>query len=559
MATKLMNSVRSSIVEETVGKTILGEYISSIDGYLLDTYCNPSSDGSNYAIPDVISCCNMFPGLRERFIKLYNGVLGNTSGVENIPDKIKVIQGALFDGLVFGYDASSGKVELYTANMNLSTDITNVGRDFSDEKFCKDVMKNNLVGKFKSLRVDVEYNNGSDEFSYKFVNHRKALLLGSTYFIPYLPILRSMKFIEDMMNTGKAVMVVQQVPQGGHKARVITENRELLGKYCDDPNCVGGLKCDYYPLKSFMYAPCLGAPSTTAMCTNVDLFNLDRLQVVSGSDIDKLGIEKPVNPLRSVFSNCEIDRCLMDIFEEDRDKYWEIITTLPRSSEFFGGNTYDGDKMVPRGAMSNYLHSLKSDELNQVESMIPGVKDGISRKSAIIRSFTEVDPSISVEEMSNLLKKHVCRVLIRKKDCTFSSLTVTNNVEYLKMFYGNDYMKYYESFNVRFSVLCSKIVQGYRVEDTFIDMGFEDYYYEMRREKSLDSITPESLTEKYRDELRHSLSIYYSESRYPGYNKLGEDTILARSLFAVLANNGSPMGYYRNVTMSNIVKLFVMS
>lgn len=571
MAKKLINSVRSTVVDEIVGNTILGEYTADIDNFIWNTYNSPSPDGVNFAIPDVISCCNMFEGLREKWVKLYDSVLGNTSGVENIPDEVKVIQGSLLDGLVFGYDASTGKFEVYTANFNFTNwgmasetlqgsnyyHPDRVGSCICDETYCNAIMKSNLSAKFKCLRVDVEYFNGGDEFRYDFVNHRKILLLGDTYFIPYLPVLRAMKFIEGMMNKNKSLLVLQQVDQGGQKARVITEHKGLLGNYCDDPSCVGILKSDYYPLKGFMYAPCLGAPSTTAMCTSVNLFNLDRVQEVSEEDIQKLGIKKPDNPLRSVFSSSEIDACLRDAFEENPDKYWDIVTTLPRSDEFFGGNTYDSDKMIPRGAMMNYIHSLKPDELHKVESMIPGVQEGIARKSVILRSFKEVDKNISKDALADLLKNNVCRVVIRKKDCTFSSLTLTNNVDYLKIFYGDNYIRYFESFNVRVNVMINNLRKGYPIRDCFEDMGFELYYDEMVREKSLNDITPETLTDEYCHGLRNSLSIYYNESIRQGYN-LGDDTILARSLFAVIANNGSPVGYYRNITISTIVKLLVM-
>ena len=109
----LTGTVRSSALEASLGKTLMGTFIPQIDAFLRSSL---SQKGNNIEIPTLGYLFKNIPGMKEPFIELYNSRMGLEKGVEVIPDDLKASQGALLDGLCFGYDLEGGGYALYTMN-----------------------------------------------------------------------------------------------------------------------------------------------------------------------------------------------------------------------------------------------------------------------------------------------------------------------------------------------------------------------------------------------------------------------------------------------------------
>lgn len=130
MATKsIVGRVRSTQLEQSLSGTIVADYVPQIDSNFMSLLQNK---GDNIMIPSLgYFMSDIAPESKNRFINLYNRTMGLEDGVENIPDEVKAVQGALFDGLCFGYDTTSDTVAIYTMNFDLLMNDLDVNRDMA--------------------------------------------------------------------------------------------------------------------------------------------------------------------------------------------------------------------------------------------------------------------------------------------------------------------------------------------------------------------------------------------------------------------------------------------
>lgn len=442
MATKSVTSVvQSTSLEQNLGRTIMGEYISNIDKIILDLF---QGTGYNVCVPTLEYLADTLPGLKEKLVTVYNMNMGLQEGVQNIPDELKVSQGALFDGLCFGYDTRDDSYELYTLNFSLLNLMGNTGANMS-----KQCIEKNLKGEVKGYRIDVEYIVSSDSFSCKPVNHRKPIddSDNGVKLVPYIVIARMMKILETMISGGSVLKTVQEVGDL-QKIRCVTRNVNVLEKFCDSKLAVQDLSCSYFPLKAFFYVPVLGAPSTTSMVTNINLFRLCEIRVLKSiSQVKALGVEKPKNPIEDVIIEGVIVSKLMTLKGTNGIMLMNLINNFPKSQDILGG--LESAEQVSSTTLSKYLHSLKRKEMAEVAKMIPDCMSDIKRIIGVFRAEPIGVHPEEFDKLRDLLKKHICKFTIRKKDCSLSSIIGTNSREMLEVIYGKDYFKKYEGFGVR--------------------------------------------------------------------------------------------------------------
>lgn len=442
MATKSVTSiVQSTSLEQNLGRTIVGEYISDIDKIILNLF---QEEGMNVCVPTLEYLLDTLPGLKDRLITLYNLNMGLQEGVQNIPDDLKASQGALIDGLCFGYDTKDDTYALYTLNFNLLNLMGNTGVNMA-----KQCIEKNIKGEVKGYRIDVEYTLSSDSFSCKPVNHRKPIDDSDegVKLVPYVVIARMMKIIESMLSSG-SVLKTSQIIGEMCKVRCISRNVQVLGKFCDSPSAVKQVGCSFFPLKAFFYAPVLGAPSTTSMVTNIDMFRLCELRALrTVSQVKALGIEKPVNPVESVIAENIIVTELLTMKGNNPLKLMQLVDNFPKSGNILAG--VEDANQINSTILTKYLHGIKRKELEEVIDSIPYCRE---RLNSQMKLFIGEAKSIPEEEFGNLreiLNNHICKFTVRKKDCSLSSTIGTNSKKMLSTIYGKGYFKKYEGFGVR--------------------------------------------------------------------------------------------------------------
>ena len=84
-----------------------------------------------------------------------------------------------------------------------------------------------------------------------------------------------------------------------------------------------------------MYAPVLGAPSTTAMKTRIDFLNLETVMGVSNyKQCASFGIQRVKDPVSVLFKEQAILSTMADIRVNRPDEYTRLIAKLPDSYIF---------------------------------------------------------------------------------------------------------------------------------------------------------------------------------------------------------------------------------
>ena len=546
MATKKadITLVKSTDLERNLGRTITNNFYKYIDNF----YTQYLSDKSNnFVVQSLNPMLEDLPQLKAKLIDLYNKTFGMESGVESIPDEIKAVQGALLDGLVFGFDLETQATELYTMNAKLL-----YGMDSNVEFIDKKVMDKNKVGEYKAFRIDVTYKEGSKSFEFKAVNHRKVLN-GDTIFIPYLNILRGMKLVEHFLDSGSVLKVVQNIG-GMEKVRVITKSTKVLAEFCDDPSVVEYLNCEYFPLTGMMYVPVVGAPSTTAMMTKVNIFSLDYVSKCKNmASIVKMGIYKDDNPVRTLVAENVIVQMMEKIKATSPDEYNKILKKLPHSKSL---SNVEGE--VTPIMLTKYLHQLSKADAEKVYSVIPGVQEEIGYKKFLLNSpksvykASDATKPITKQEIYKLLDNNICKILCRSSSCMLSSAICTNCNEYLSRLYGKDYYGKYESLGARCSAMLEEYRQGRPAKDCCKDYCIDfNAFTEIVNTPEFEGMSSDEFKSVYAKKMGIRTRSSNNSSDSPNIN--------VRQCFATRTEEGTVTDYYKSINVSQILQIGVLN
>ena len=532
MAESYIGCITSADLEQALGRTMIGGYTKNIDNIILNGLNNLSE---NVFIADMNYIFEEIPELKQRYINTYRGVMGNVNNVEYIPNDLAALQAALFDGLCFGYDTTNGSYALYTMNFNLLMDTNDL-----DIRYAKQCIDKNVKGEVKCYRLDVEYSNSSDSFSFKLVNHRKVMDTENILFVPYLYVLRLMRMVESYISTGN-IFCIRQDKGGVTKERYVCSNPSIMVTFS---GVSGRLQPAYFPLKGFFYAPVLGAPSTSSMVTNVNLFDMYYIGRRGEADVQRAGIKPVKNPVKNMLLERSIITRIMDLYSKDPDGTLRLLQGIPHRDNL------PSDGELTHGKLSLYLHSLTTKELVTVCKMIPGATETFGRFSMFDGNVEEIS-DLSKENLQYVLNKHLCRVIIRKKDCSLSSMVCTNNNEMLSMVYGDGYYGKYESFTPRFYRMIELLKNGVSPAEATKRMGFdgmEDIIQEYRGRLYTD---PNEFIEDLLKSFKEALGITSGRTT-------GNDYILARGIEGYITPKGVE-GYYKNIDPSKVVDAIILA
>ena len=543
--------VSSSELEQRTKNTIISNYDESIDKYIL----NFLNKKGSVDIPTLKHFLSMNPDYSSRLKELYVEKMEGFN-VAKVDEDTMVAQAALFDSLCFVYDSTKDTFTLATMNFELLYDC---GIDYD---MLNQVLKKNASGIVKAYRVDLEYN-GSTEFTFKVVNARDFDIDESKsdededkrfYLVPYAFIPRIMYFIQGTLDKGSVIKVKVH-----EKVRLITQNKDVLSAMCDIPSAVDGVQSVYFPLKGFFYAPSVGAPSTSSMVTNIDVFNIDMLKIVTNveSEIKACKIHKPVNPTKDLVAESLVCNTLMRTKNSNIDRFTEIVDSLPKRN-LLPENVGE----VNQVKLARYLHSLPEPTKKRVYKLV-GVIDEIERRSTLLgtgRAMTEDDLS----DLEIVLKNSICKIIIRKKDGKLSSIFCTNSTALLSKIYGKGYVGEYEGFSVKFRGFYDWLKRN-RDANTTKMMTFLHKYGLPYDEDAVENVflcisKGAKSDESVKDRLfgyfaeREGINIRSSKAQSESVSKAkGEGTLLVRTLNAYKDVDGNVVDYYRNVDKSKVV------
>lgn len=539
---------------EKLGPTIIDGYSNAIDGYFLQCL----SKGGKISIPTMQRFMQLNSSYMEEMLGLYCDILNsNDIGVVEVDVNTMAAQGALFDGLCFVYDCVKDEYTLATMNFDLLYDL-GVSCDM-----LRQVVAKNKKGIVKAYRIDIEYINSEDYYYFKPVNARdydidESKADGSDdkrfYLIPYLFSERFMMMVKSFLKKGMTLRIHQSL-RGVEKTRFISENKEVLKSMCDIPSAVDGVKCQYYPLRGFFYAPVVGASGMTAMVTNVNVFDVFMLKVASENDFERYNVHKPVNSLRDMLGSSLVCNKMMQIKAKDDNEFAYLIASLPYNNKYFVGDVDN----IGGSSISRYLNSITEAGKEKVYKKL-GVAGEIERRQKV---FGEGRPLTS-EEMGNLndiLKKGICRLVIQKADGKLSSIFCTNSTKILSYIYGNDYISNYEGFSMKFYSFYNWIC-GQEEPSAMDIMKVLRYYGLTYENRDVDvvlatvrsgNIKSDYSEAKLKSHFSDRMGINLKSSNSSAKRSNNGSTLLVRTITAYLDADNNPAGYYKYLDSSKIV------
>lgn len=547
---KLEGSMSTEELQGRLLKTKQFSHTNEINAYLTNCIKTP---GDNISMPTNGFFAELSPTYRQEMINLYNGTFGLFDEVNLIPEEVKISQAALLDSLHYGYVVAEEKVELYTMNPGIFIPEMST---LQENELTK-IIEKNKVGLVKCYRVDLEYSQQNESsVNFKLVNHRREVDdNGNVYLIPYLSGVRLMLLVQSFLNKGFILKTKQEIA-GGEKVRCITLKSDILQKYCDEPSAVEGVEAKYYPLKAFFYAPVLGAPSTSSMVTNVNLFRLSELKrITAARQLTDLGVQKPKDPVQTMLRESSIIAVLMGIKSNNPDDFMRIVDKLPKRDEILGDVLTDD---ITARHLSMYLHTLKNAEVQTVLKLVPTAKVLMQNRSEVFKDCRRATPE-ELQDIRGLLKNHLCRFIIQKKDFNLSTMTGTNSPEILKAIYGEDYFNKYESIGVRFNAAYDYSER----EHCSIEEGMRKYALDESSGIDLKAVSAEAVNETVdnehitvRDAYKNAL-FYVAGSRQRKSSSSG--SVMMRTIDAYKMGDKVSDGYYRNIDPEKIKSVFVLS
>lgn len=465
-----ITSVSMTMLERRIGDTIMATYLREMDSMYEKQL---KSKLGTVSIPSLQLFATMANGLKGRLIDLYNQKMSRVKGFDTISDDIKFAQGALMDGLCYVYELETGKVTLATMNLDILCDL-DVEFDMQ-----KQIIEKNKKGIIKAYRIDVEYLNGDKEFTFKAVNARNYDIdehkpdtdeTKKFVLVPYIAGVRLMKMCEGLLNKG-SVLRIRQSNEGVVKIRFLTNNINILKEYCDDPCAAEAVKGSYFPLKGFFYVPVVGAPSTTAMVSRVDVFNIDNIRVIKSKDqIEQAGIKKPTNPVRDLIGERYFVSTMLQLKGKDLEAFSDMLKKLS-----YQGKLIKNPEMVDASELRSYLHSVTPAAVEKAYRLT-GIVEKINRSMEYIGSTCRPMTKEELDNIERTLKNNICRFIIRKSECSLGSVFATNDRHLLGGLYGKGYFGIYEGFSARFARLESFLEEMF--EDVREDVDNEGAYFE---------------------------------------------------------------------------------
>lgn len=520
------------------------QFASDFTNYVLN--CIKSGD---IGMPTMEYCRQNFKGYTDTLIKVYHAAFDSFKGVEEIPDSIKVAQGAVLDGFMYMYDAANAELKgICSANPLLLGDEV----DGSYDKLLKKIFKKNQEGEIFGYRLDFTYNDYSNtEGEFKIVNHRTVMDEESVVVVPYIVGDVICATVNKLLQGGGMVAFKQTLPNGSVKVRATSNNVEHLKHYSDDPLAVEGLQVEYYPLQGFIYIPSMGAPSTTAMMSRVDFFNLDKIARLKGyEDCRRLGIQKSRDGIDELFKEQAIIQSLAEMKFRDPEEFSKTVKRLPNAGIVIGDVA---EEDIGVTTISNYLHTSTRGIENKALKVVKGATPRYELRKALI---TGESMAIDPKEIRSYLGKSLIKVIWKKANGKYASGVVTNSENILSRVYGKEYFSRYESTGVRISAMVREFEgRTFTIED--LENCLERYGF--NRNLALDVL--ENMGDM---DLEESMYVVTGSTRRT--SSYSDITVTARTIdgYLIKEPEGSvsefkSYDYYTSIDLSHVVRAIVIA
>lgn len=512
--------------------------------------------GKELSLPTVASLLNSSSVLRGMAQKSFDSLGVKTGKYGDVAYDIQLLQGVLFSSLVFGYHKPSGRVALYTACERVITSISpdynfNIGKTYDL----------NVEGVLNAVRVDIDYTSKVD-FNAKLTRLTvKTNLVAKDYIlVPLESVSTVANIISDQLSKGR-VAYTKQTVAGVSKERFVTMNATVLRKYSDLLEFASDVSSkSVVQLASHRgYYPVVGATSNTVGLSSIDLLLLDRLGFVkdSGSLVEVSAFGGIIRLVVTSLLSGELARNYSEELQSRYNDYVlgiiDIISQkrfLEVVEEIAEPKGMPSDAIISLEAVNIVIRDMDDEQLQATWSMFRE-RGMVSRSpqelvKLISSSYEKIDNDIPKEELYSLLDTSVLKVVVTKKDGSFSTMYVTNSEDILSQVYGADYRKELESKGVLIREARKYLEQGELTFDEVMEyLGFDSFVGRGPKHPKDNLATFDELLDTEGD---------YKPKKSP----TNENLVLGRRLFGVVTPKGVK-GYYCNIDTTRIYQIIKLA
>lgn len=237
----------------------------------------------------------------------------------------------------------------------------------------------------------------------------------------------------------------------GDKVRVVSKNIQVLNTiYNADGKSqyyIDSILSEGYDTRTLrFYCPVIGASRYTSGTTNIRITEIDKIEQVGIADVDLSDVNVNLMGVRlEAIEQLKAKRGAYSVVA----KYLKLEDSSVESVETAINDMYDADIWK----MMKDLNKVFSCDLYKSK---PNRYGSLYEPQAL---------PISQQNLSELLKTGVYKILLRKQNGSFSTVVTTSNKDLLTQILGEDYEGRLESDGVRYKKAIEAVKKGMSVDD----------------------------------------------------------------------------------------------
>lgn len=478
---------------------------------------------------------------------------------EDFKDKYEQLAtyGVAMSNLFLGYNTQTGVLALYTSSYTILEHLASKGilkgkkdpinielQNFHNALVTSDRVKTSIKkGKLiQAVRLDGEFM-GNGVVVFTGTIPRSQLNLDVEVIVPFQTMDYAMEYINQILQENILRVTM------GDKVRVVTKNYSVLSMIYGQERANYLVSRQYDARIESFYVPSVGASIYTAGITNLKLKDIDKIEVVRGiQDVDlseiKVDYTKSKDFFKSVVKGMSAEQIheLADQVLENKN-----LTAKESKKELLGdfvNKVYDSDLYE---LMKRNPKLFDMSKFNELENKFGN-------------EFIQLEVPKNKDELEELVKTGVIKILIQSRSGKLSTVICTNNTKELARVYGKSYYSKFESEGNRLRALEKLVRAKYPETMTVKDLvaarkkfGLEYMCSEVNLEVNAPEETFESkrLISEIYNQLNH-IELRKTVVKQPGL-------VTVRSCEAYLDDEGNVKDFYKNIDPKTIISVVRLS
>lgn len=444
--------------------------------------------------------------------------------------------GVLLSNPVLGYNLKTGGMEIYTSSITLLQMLAQKGilkgkkqpipvelELLQKQMYDSDRIKKSIRGQEQKIvcaRLDTEIRGGNLVMTVTLP--RTLPTLESHLFIPFTAYQKAVEIIRNEMQ-----MYILRIKMGS-KVRDVTLNDGVLSSIygADRAKQLSSYTPDIYTQR--FYVPSVGVSKYLPGVTNIRLQDVDEIRPISLADVDLSEVNMDYSMVHDFFKN--------QLLSADSQKFIAICDTL--IADFKNAPRHDIEERL----IEETSKMLSSDlwELMKSNNSIYHTENYKQVKNKYGDKYEYMQIPRTPDELVELLKQGVFKILITKRNGSFSTIYTTASEDRLESLLGSRYITF-ESEGVRLRNLAYHLTHdNFPNIDALVkkyDLGHIIYGTEGDKDFTL------RLIDEYLYDIEHKKTVVKQSN-----------LVTVRSLEAV-----SKETYYKNIDLKSIVEIIRLS